>query len=101
MNLCSQVYYKSTQTKKDKAAALGFKIYLQKKSKAGGLFRRPIPISECVAAFPSYYQTCFTQTCWYVEEGDEVYLEHFTEARPVIEAENQGQTFLGIVRLSH
>jgi len=35
-----------------------------------------------------------------MDKGDEVYLEHFTKALPMIEADKQGKTFLGIVRLS-
>ncbi|XP_021947019.1 uncharacterized protein LOC110844976 isoform X2 [Folsomia candida] len=98
----AQVYYKSTQTKKDKISPMGFKIYLKKNTKTSQMFKQPIPIAECVPAFPkTFYQTCFTQICWFIEEGDQVYLEHFTEAFPVIEAEKMGQTFLGIVRLSH
>jgi hypothetical protein len=82
---------------------MGFQIYLKKNNKMSSnsqIFRRPIPIAECVPAFPKiFYATCYTSVAWYVEAGDQIYLEHFTEALPVIEAEKQGQTFLGIVRL--
>jgi hypothetical protein len=35
-----------------------------------------------------------------MDKGDQIYLEHFTASFPMIEADKQGKTFLGIVRLS-
>ena len=35
-----------------------------------------------------------------MDKGDQIFLEHFAKALPMIEADKQGKTFLGIVRLS-
>jgi len=97
----AQVYYHLTLAIGESPAPMGFRIFIQKDAAKEQIIRRPIPIAECVPSYPStVYQTCFTQVAWYMEEGDQVYLKHYENSFPMIEADRQGKTFLGIVRLS-
>ncbi|ODN01901.1 hypothetical protein Ocin01_04796 [Orchesella cincta] len=92
----SQVFYQLQRSPKSHGSPLGYRIYLKKSQN-----KRAIPIAECVPSYPqTVYQTCFTQVTWFVEAQDEIYLEHFTDSLPMIDALRSGQTFLGIVQLS-